>query len=121
MVQISTGLVLAMHYTPHEAHAFESCIHISRDVWEGWLFRAWHANGASFFFLFLYIHIGRGVYYACYQLKAVWFVGMMLMFVLIATAFMGYVLVWGQMSYWGATVITNLLRVVPGVGRTLVE
>jgi len=121
VVQVMTGLVLAMHYTPHVDHAFASCIHISRDVWYGWLMRSLHANGASFFFLFLYLHIGRGIYYASYRLVGTWLVGMVMIFVLMATAFMGYVLVWGQIRFWAATVITNLLSVFPLVGKNLVE
>ena len=120
-VQIVTGLFLAIHYTPHVDHAFASCIHISRDVWYGWLIRAWHANGASFFFLFLYIHIGRGIYYASYNMTATWLIGVIIMLVLIATAFIGYVLVWGQISLWAATVITNLLSAIPMIGTALVE
>ena len=92
-IQVVTGVLLAMHYTPHVDHAFASCIHISRDVWYGWLVRAVHANGASFFFLFLYAHIGRGLYYGSYGMLGTWFIGVIIIFVLMGTAFMGYVLV----------------------------
>jgi len=121
VIQIITGIFLAIHYTPHVDHAFASCIHISRDVWYGWLIRAWHANGASFFFLFIYIHIARGIYYASYRLTATWLIGVIIIFVLMATAFIGYVLVWGQIRLWAATVITNLLSAIPIVGKTVVE
>ena len=120
-VQVVTGLVLSMHYTAHVDHAFASCIHISRDVWWGWLVRAVHANGASFFFFFIYLHIARGVYYGSYRLVATWGVGVVMLLGLMATAFMGYVLIWGQMRLWAATVITNLLSAIPGVGQLVVE
>nr|BDC91888.1 cytochrome b [Notomastus sp. GK-2021] len=120
-LQIMTGLFLAMHYTPHIDHAFASCIHISRDVWMGWFLRAFHANGASFFFFFLYLHIARGIYYGSYRLTMTWISGILMLFLLMAIAFMGYVLIWGQMSLWAATVITNLLSAIPYVGPTIVE
>nr|YP_004347651.1 cytochrome b [Marilyna darwinii]BAK10054.1 cytochrome b [Marilyna darwinii] len=119
--QIATGLFLAMHYTSDINTAFSSVAHICRDVNYGWLLRNLHANGASFFFICLYLHIGRGLYYGSYVHKETWNVGVILMFLLMATAFVGYVLPWGQMSFWGATVITNLLSAVPYVGNTLVQ
>nr|YP_086866.1 cytochrome b [Diplometopon zarudnyi]AAT08515.1 cytochrome b [Diplometopon zarudnyi] len=119
--QIITGLFLAMHYTADATLAFSSIAHISRDVQYGWLIRTIHANGASFFFICLYLHIGRGLYYGSYMLKPTWNLGMILLLTTMATAFVGYVLPWGQMSFWGATVITNLLSAVPYIGTTLVE
>ena len=108
-LQILTGLVLTMHYAPHATLAFEILEHIMRDVNNGWLWRYLHANGASFFFAIVYLHIGRGVYYFSYiRNPMVWLSGMVIFSLMMATAFMGYVLPWGQMSFWGATVITNL-------------
>lgn len=121
VVQFATGLFLAMHYTSHVDHAFAACVHISRDVNYGWLIRAWHANGASFFFFFLYLHVGRGIYYGCYRSWKVWAVGVVLILLLIGTAFIGYVLVWGQIRFWAATVITNLLSAIPYIGTRIVE
>nr|YP_010411441.1 cytochrome b [Coraebus diminutus]URN73087.1 cytochrome b [Coraebus diminutus] len=121
MVQIVTGLFLAMHFTPHVEHAFSSVIHISRDVNYGWLLRTLHANGASFFFICLYLHVGRGIYYSSYKLHTTWSIGVMILFATMATAFLGYVLPWGQMSFWGATVITNLLSAIPYLGGTIVQ
>nr|YP_009681367.1 cytochrome b [Pilsbryoconcha exilis]QDH07433.1 cytochrome b [Pilsbryoconcha exilis] len=118
--QIVTGLFLAMHYTSNVELAFYSVSHISRDVNFGWLMRAIHANGASFFFVCLYLHSGRGMYYGSYLAKETWNIGVILMFLTMATAFLGYVLPWGQMSFWGATVITNLLSAIPYIGKTLV-
>nr|YP_004222588.1 cytochrome b [Sinohyriopsis schlegelii]ADU57233.1 cytochrome b [Sinohyriopsis schlegelii] len=118
--QIVTGLFLAMHYTPNVDLAFYSVSHISRDVNYGWLMRTIHANGASFFFVCIYLHSGRGMYYGSYLAKETWNIGVILMFLTMATAFLGYVLPWGQMSFWGATVITNLLSAIPYVGSTLV-
>nr|ABO43277.1 cytochrome b [Atherina presbyter]ABO43278.1 cytochrome b [Atherina presbyter] len=119
--QILTGLFLAMHYTSDIATAFSSVAHICRDVNYGWLIRNMHANGASFFFLCIYLHIGRGLYYGSYLYKETWTVGVVLLLLVMATAFVGYVLPWGQMSFWGATVITNLLSAVPYVGNSLVQ
>nr|QDX07565.1 cytochrome b [Callopanchax monroviae] len=121
IVQIFTGLFLAMHYTPDIATAFSSVAHICRDVNYGWLIRNTHANGASFFFICLYLHIGRGLYYGSYLYKSTWNVGVALFLLIMATAFVGYVLPWGQMSFWGATVITNLLSAIPYLGPTLVQ
>nr|QHD18370.1 cytochrome b [Acanthopagrus latus] len=119
--QLLTGLFLAMHYTSDIATAFSSVAHICRDVNYGWLIRNLHANGASFFFICIYLHIGRGLYYGSYLYKETWNIGVILLLLVMATAFVGYVLPWGQMSFWGATVITNLLSAVPYVGGTLVQ
>nr|AER36101.1 cytochrome b [Thunnus orientalis] len=119
--QILTGLFLAMHYTPDVESAFASVAHICRDVNFGWLIRNLHANGASFYFICIYFHIGRGLYYGSYLYKETWNIGVVLLLLVMMTAFVGYVLPWGQMSFWGATVITNLLSAVPYVGTTLVE
>uniref|UniRef100_A0PHH0 Cytochrome b n=2 Tax=Lepus yarkandensis TaxID=301146 RepID=A0PHH0_LEPYA len=121
MIQILTGLFLAMHYTSDTATAFSSVTHICRDVNYGWLIRYLHANGASMFFICLYMHVGRGIYYGSYTYLETWNIGIILLFAVMATAFMGYVLPWGQMSFWGATVITNLLSAIPYIGTTLVE
>nr|BAC78899.1 cytochrome b [Echinops telfairi] len=121
VLQIITGLFLAMHYTSDTITAFSSIAHISRDVNYGWLIRYLHANGASLFFICLYLHIGRGIYYGSYMFSETWNIGIILLFAVMATAFMGYVLPWGQMSFWGATVITNLLSAIPYIGSNLVE
>nr|YP_254699.1 cytochrome b [Zhangixalus schlegelii]BAD99489.1 cytochrome b [Zhangixalus schlegelii] len=121
IVQILTGLFLAMHYTADTSLAFSSVAHICRDVNHGWLLRNLHANGASFFFICIYLHIGRGLYYGSYNFKETWNIGVILLFLVMATAFVGYVLPWGQMSFWGATVITNLLSAAPYIGNTLVQ
>ena len=121
ITQIATGLFLAIHYTADVTLAFNRVSHISRDVNYGWLLRATHANGASFFFICLYIHVGRGIYYSSYFFMHAWSVGVIILLVVIATAFIGYVLIWGQMSFWAATVITNLLSAIPYVGKTLVQ
>nr|YP_010953297.1 cytochrome b [Psilochorema bidens]WMQ76545.1 cytochrome b [Psilochorema bidens] len=121
MSQILTGLFLSMNYTANIQLAFDSVNHINRNVNYGWLIRFTHANGASFFFLFIYLHIGRGMYYESFTNMYVWMVGVLLLFVSMATAFVGYVLPWGQMSFWGATVITNLLSAIPYLGNTLVQ
>nr|ALJ53376.1 cytochrome b [Nycticebus coucang] len=121
MIQIVTGLFLAMHYTSDTTTAFSSVAHICRDVNYGWIIRYIHANGASMFFFCLFIHIGRGLYYGSFTLLDTWNIGIMLLFAVMATAFMGYVLPWGQMSFWGATVITNLLSAIPYIGTSLVE
>nr|ACF76878.1 cytochrome b [Dipodomys merriami platycephalus]ACF76879.1 cytochrome b [Dipodomys merriami brunensis] len=121
VIQIASGLFLAMHYTPDTTTAFSSVTHICRDVNYGWLIRYMHANGASLFFICLYLHIGRGMYYGSYSYMETWNIGIILLFLTMATAFMGYVLPWGQMSFWGATVITNLLSAIPYIGTDLVE
>ena len=120
-LQIVTGLFLAIHYTPNIEIAFSSVTHISQDVNYGWIMRSLHANGASIFFLFLYLHIGRGIYYGSYNLIETWNIGIILFVVTIATAFIGYVLPWGQIRFWGATVITNLFSAIPYIGKILVE
>nr|BAB21400.1 cytochrome b [Eleotris acanthopoma] len=119
--QLLTGIFLAMHYTADVSMAFSSVAHICRDVNYGWLLRNLHANGASFFFICIYLHIGRGLYYGSYLFKETWNIGVVLLLLVMMTAFVGYVLPWGQMSFWGATVITNLLSAVPYVGTTLVQ
>nr|CCP46887.1 Cytochrome b [Synodontis sp. CU 91594] len=120
-MQILTGLFLAMHYTSDISTAFSSVAHICRDVNYGWIIRNLHANGASFFFICIYLHIGRGLYYGSYMYKETWNIGVILLLLVMATAFVGYVLPWGQMSFWGATVITNLLSAVPYMGDALVQ
>nr|YP_009469755.1 cytochrome b [Sceptuchus simplex]AVE15715.1 cytochrome b [Sceptuchus simplex] len=120
-IQIITGLFLAMHYSAHIDLAFSSVAHICRDVNYGWLLRTLHANGASMFFICIYLHIGRGMYYGSYKLYFTWMTGVVILFLVMATAFMGYVLPWGQMSFWGATVITNLLSAIPYLGIELVQ
>nr|UVV34757.1 cytochrome b [Chalcophora japonica]WCO87677.1 cytochrome b [Chalcophora japonica] len=121
MIQIITGIFLAMHYTANIDIAFSSVIHICRDVNYGWLLRTLHANGASFFFICLYLHAGRGMYYGSYNYHLTWSVGVIILFMVMATAFLGYVLPWGQMSFWGATVITNLLSAIPYLGTDIVQ
>nr|ALO77101.1 cytochrome b [Eurypogon sp. EUR01] len=121
MIQIVTGLFLSMHYCPNIELAFNSTIHICRDVNYGWMMRTMHANGASFFFICMYIHIARGMYYSSFIFMNTWMIGVTLLFLTMATAFMGYVLPWGQMSFWGATVITNLLSAIPFIGKEIVE
>nr|YP_007026314.1 cytochrome b [Lucilia porphyrina]AFV08582.1 cytochrome b [Lucilia porphyrina] len=121
MIQILTGLFLAMHYTADINLAFNSVNHICRDVNYGWLLRTMHANGASFFFICIYLHVGRGMYYGSYLFTPTWLVGVIILFLVMGTAFMGYVLPWGQMSFWGATVITNLLSAIPYLGIDLVQ
>nr|QNE85948.1 cytochrome b [Calopteryx splendens] len=121
ILQIATGLFLAMHYTANIETAFYSVNHICRDVSYGWLLRTMHANGASLFFICIYMHIGRNIYYGSYKYMHTWSVGVIILFLVMATAFMGYVLPWGQMSFWGATVITNLLSAVPYLGTDLVQ
>jgi ubiquinol-cytochrome c reductase cytochrome b subunit len=120
-VQIVTGIVLAMHYTPNAALALDSTESIMRDVNYGWLLRYLHSNGASLFFLSVYIHIFRGMYYGSYKAprEVLWIIGVLIFLVMMATAFMGYVLPWGQMSFWAATVITNLFSAIPLVGTTI--
>nr|YP_009144466.1 cytochrome b [Asbolus verrucosus]AKJ52252.1 cytochrome b [Asbolus verrucosus] len=120
-IQIATGVFLAMHYCPNIELAFNSVIHICRDVNYGWMMRTIHANGASFFFICIYIHIARGIYFGSYNLIHTWMIGVTILFVVMATAFLGYVLPWGQMSFWGATVITNLLSAIPYLGTSIVQ
>lgn len=122
MIQIITGIVLAMHYTPHTQHAFDSVENIMRNVNYGWLIRYMHAVGASMFFMVVYLHIARGLYYGSYKKprELLWFIGIIIFVLMMATAFMGYVLPWGQMSFWGATVITNLFSAIPVVGEAIV-
>nr|YP_009003716.1 cytochrome b [Urogymnus granulatus]AHG30983.1 cytochrome b [Urogymnus granulatus] len=121
IIQILTGLFLAMHYTADISSAFSSVAHICRDVNYGWLIRNIHANGASMFFICVYLHIARGLYYGSYLYKETWNIGVIILLLLMATAFVGYVLPWGQMSFWGATVITNLLSALPYIGDMLVQ
>nr|AAR20426.2 cytochrome b [Alouatta caraya]AAR20427.2 cytochrome b [Alouatta caraya]AAR20429.2 cytochrome b [Alouatta caraya]ABC71067.1 cytochrome b [Alouatta caraya]ABC71068.1 cytochrome b [Alouatta caraya] len=121
IIQITTGLFLTMHYTPDTSTAFSSVAHITRDVNYGWMIRYLHANGASMFFICLFLHIGRGLYYGSFLFLKTWNVGIILLLTTMATAFMGYVLPWGQMSFWGATVITNLLSAIPYIGSDLVQ
>jgi len=123
VIQILTGVFLAMHYTPHIDLAFSSVEHIMRDVNNGWLIRYMHANGASMFFIVVYSHIFRGLYYGSYMhpREHLWCSGVLIFILMMATAFMGYVLPWGQMSFWGATVITNLFSAIPFVGGAIVE
>ena len=121
-IQLATGIFLAMHYTPHIDYAFISVEHIMRDVNYGWLLRYIHANGASMFFIVLYMHIFRGLYYCSYNhpRELVWYTGVTIFIVTMASAFIGYVLPWGQMSLWGATVITNLISAIPIIGTDIV-
>nr|QCF39591.1 cytochrome B [Zeuzera multistrigata] len=121
IIQIITGLFLTMYYTANIEMAFYSVNYICRDINYGWLIRTLHANGASFFFICVYLHIGRGIYYESFNLFYTWMMGVIILFILMATAFMGYVLPWGQMSFWGATVITNLLSAIPYLGTMLVN
>ena len=121
VTQLVTGLFLAIHYTAHVDLAFSSVAHICRDVNFGWLLRTLHANGASFFFICLYLHTGRGIYYGSFLNLHAWSVGVVILLLVIATAFLGYVLPWGQISFWGATVITNLFSAIPYIGPDLVQ
>lgn len=120
-IQILTGLFLAIHYARDVILAFDRIVYIIRDVNFGWLIRVIHANGASFFFVCIYFHVGRGIYYSSFSLVETWMVGVLILFLTIGTAFLGYVLPWGQMSFWGATVITNLLSAIPYLGVDLVQ
>lgn len=120
VVQLASGLFLAMHYSCDITLAFERVSHISRDVNNGWLLRSVHANGARFFFVCVYLHVARGVYYGSFHFKETWRIGVVILLLLIGTAFLGYVLPWGQISFWGATVITNLASAIPLVGREIV-
>ena len=121
LLQIITGIVLAMHYTPHVDLAFASIEHIMRDVNGGWAIRYLHMNGASLFFIAVYAHIFRGLYYGSYKAprEVTWIIGMLIYLLMMATGFLGYVLPWGQMSFWGATVITGLFGAIPGIGESL--
>ncbi len=121
VVQLITGIVLAMHYTPHVDMAFSSVEHIMRDVNYGWLLRYMHANGASMFFIAVYVHMFRGMYYGSYKAprEILWMIGVLIYLIMMATAFMGYVLPWGQMSFWGAKVITNLFSAIPFFGESI--
>ena len=123
LVQIITGVILSMHYTAHVDHAFDSIEHIMRNVNHGWLIRYIHMNGASFFFIVVYIHIFRGLYYGSYKAprELLWWLGIIILLLMMATAFMGYVLPWGQMSFWGATVITNLFSAIPVIGDGITQ
>nr|YP_133781.1 cytochrome b [Urechis caupo]AAT12190.1 cytochrome b [Urechis caupo] len=121
IIQILTGLFLAMHYAPHVDLAFSSVAHISRDVNYGWLLRATHINAASMFFACIYLHVGRGLYYGSFRYIETWNIGVIIMIITMASAFLGYVLPWGQMSFWGATVITNLLSAIPYIGPDIVQ
>lgn len=121
VIQTATGLFLSIHYVPNIELAFSSVAHISRDVNYGWLLRAAHANGASLFFLFLYLHTGRGIYYNSFILIETWNIGVIILILTMATAFTGYVLPWGQIRFWGATVITNIFSAIPYIGQSLVE
>nr|YP_011017405.1 cytochrome b [Amblyomma parvum]WQF69068.1 cytochrome b [Amblyomma parvum] len=119
MSQILSGLFLAMNFSSDISTAFSMISHIQRDVNNGWMIRSIHANGASIFFIFVYIHIGRGVYYSSFFFWKVWISGLLIIFTLMATAFLGYILPWGQMSFWGATVITNLISAIPYFGQSI--
>lgn len=121
IIQTLTGLFLAIHYAADTSLAFNSINHICRDVNNGWLLRTLHANGASFFFICIYIHIGRGIFYGSYKYLYTWIVGVILLFLTMGTAFIGYVLPWGQISFWGATVITNLVSAIPYIGTEIVQ
>ena len=121
VIQLVTGIILATRFSGHSDLSFDSVIIIYQDANYGWLIRLAHSTGATFFFLCIYLHIGRGLYYGSYVYPEVWNLGVLIYLILIGTAFLGYVLPWGQMSYWGATVITNLLRAIPWVGKLLVE
>jgi ubiquinol-cytochrome c reductase cytochrome b/c1 subunit len=121
-VQLITGIFLAMYYTPHIDYAYLSVDYIMRDIYSGWFLRYLHANGASMFFIAVYLHIFKGIYYGSYKTprKLVWSIGVIIYILMMGTAFLGYVLPWGQMSFWAATVITNFLTVVPFIGKDLV-
>jgi len=121
VIQTATGLFLSIHYVPNTEMAFISVVHITRDVNYGWLIRAAHANGASMFFIFLYLHTGRGLYYNSFNLKETWIIGVVILILTMAAAFTGYVLPWGQISFWGATVITSIFSAIPYIGQNLVE
>lgn len=120
-IQLVTGIFLAIHYSTDTNLAFDRVTHICRNVNNGWLIRTIHANGASFFFICIYTHIGRGIYYGSYMLTRTWIIGVIIFFLTIGTAFLGYVLPWGQISFWGATVITNLVSAIPYMGTSIVQ
>lgn len=119
-IQILRGFLLSFHYCPNISNAFHRIIHIIQNINNGWLIHNTHINGASFFFIYLYIHIRRGIYYSSYKLTHTWTLGVRIYFISILTAFLGYVLPWGQISYWGATVITNLITTIPYIGNTII-
>jgi len=121
IIQLVTGIVLAIRFSGHSSLSFDSVILIYQDANYGWFIRLLHSTGASFFFVFLYLHIGRGLYYGSYVYQELWNIGVVIYLLLIGTAFLGYVLPWGQISYWAATVITNLLSAIPLVGTVVVE
>ena len=121
VLQLVTGIVLSIRFSGHASISFDSVIMIYQDADYGWLLRLVHSTGASFFFLFLYLHIGRGLYYGSYVYPELWNIGVLIYLILMGTAFLGYVLPWGQISYWAATVITNLLSAIPLLGSTLVQ
>nr|YP_010403081.1 cytochrome b [Vespa magnifica]QKG04165.1 cytochrome b [Vespa magnifica]UQW19837.1 cytochrome b [Vespa magnifica]WHL55438.1 cytochrome b [Vespa magnifica] len=121
LIQLISGIFLSMHYCPSTEMAFNSIILIMQDMNYGWIMRIIHSNGASIFFICMYTHIGRGIYYQSFNLVKTWIIGVMILLLTMMTAFLGYVLPWGQMSFWGATVITNLLSAIPYIGQTLVE
>nr|ARJ63368.1 cytochrome b [Bemisia tabaci] len=121
LIQLLTGLFLTFHYAANVSVAFDSVIHIMRDVNNGWFIRYTHINGASFFFIFIYIHIGRGIFYFSFKKVMVWLSGVFILLFLMMVAFMGYILPWGQMSFWGATVITNLISSIPELGEIVVR
>ena len=123
VIQLATGIFLAMHYSSNLELAFISVQHIMIDVNFGWLIRYCHSNGAGFFFIFVYMHMARGMYYGSYRRPriALWVIGVVIFLLMIITAFMGYCLVYGQMSHWGATVITNLVTAVPVLGQPIAE
>nr|BCG67442.1 cytochrome b [Amblyomma testudinarium] len=121
IMQIMSGFFLAMSFSSDISTAFSMISHIQRDVNFGWLIRSIHANGASLFFIFIYIHIGRGIYYSSFFFYKVWISGTIIIFILMATAFLGYILPWGQMSFWGATVITNLISAIPYLGQSIIH
>nr|YP_010175200.1 cytochrome b [Olidiana tongmaiensis]QSJ61405.1 cytochrome b [Olidiana tongmaiensis] len=120
MMQLISGIMLSMHYSPNTMMAFDSISHIMRNVNYGWIMRTIHSNGASLFFICLYLHTGRGMYYGSYKLIYTWMIGVIIMLLTMMTAFLGYVLPWGQMSFWGATVITNLMSAIPYIGNNMV-
>lgn len=121
IIQIISGIFLSLHYCPNINIAFERVIHIIKDVNLGWLIRLIHINGASLYFIAIYLHVGRGIYYHSFKSTPVWIIGVIIILISIATAFLGYVLPWGQISFWGATVITNLLSAIPYIGQIIVE
>lgn len=121
VIQIVTGILLSLHYSSNVNEAFTAIVKINKEVNNGWLIRYFHVNGASFFFILAYLHIGKGIYYGSYLKKPTWFIGIIILFLLMAISFIGYVLPWGQMSLWGATVITNFISAIPYVGMIMTE